>query len=63
MYVDDTTLFCNIDSTPEANRYIVLNSELDNIYCWLASNKLSLNVSKEKYMIFHTNHEEVVYPI
>ena len=62
MYADDTTLFCNIDSIPEANRHIVLNSELDNINCWLASNKLSLNVSKTKYMIFHANHKEVVYP-
>ena len=62
MYADDTTLFCNIDSIPEANRHVVLNSELDNINCWLASNKLSLNVSKTKYMIFHTNHKNVIYP-
>ena len=55
MYADDTMLFCNIDSIPEANRRIVLNSELDNIICWLASNKLSLN-SKTKYMIFHTKN-------
>ena len=51
MHADDTTLFCNVDSIPEANRHIVLNSELDNISCnWLASNKLSLNVSKTKYI-------------
>ena len=51
MYADDT-LFCNIDSITEANRNIVLNSELDNISCWLASAKLSFEVSKTKYMIF-----------
>ena len=46
-------------SIPEANRHLVLNSEVDNISCWNASNKLS---SKEIYMIFHTNLKEVVYP-
>ena len=57
----DTTLFCNIDSIPEANRYIVINFEIDHISYWLAS-KLSSNVGETKYTIFHTNHKEVVYP-
>ena len=39
-----------------------IDSELDNTNCWLAFNKLSLNISKTKYMIFHTNYKEVVCP-
>ena len=61
MYADDATLFYIIESILEANRHIVLNSELDNTRCWLASNKISLNVDKTRYVIFHTNHKQVVY--
>ena len=56
MYADVTMLFWNIDPM-----HTVLNNKLDNSRRWLLSNKLSLNVSKTKYMIFHTNHKQVVY--
>ena len=59
---DATTLFCNLDNIPESNIQIVLNSELDNISCWLAYNKLSLNVNKTKYIVFHTNRRKCSYP-
>ena len=29
-----------------------VNSELEKVFVWLASNKLTLNISKSKYMIF-----------
>ena len=51
MYADDTTLYCNIN---KANSVIILNNELCKISDWLSSNKLSLNVKKTKYMVFHT---------
>ena len=35
----DDTLFCKIDSISEANRHIVLNSELGNIYILCNRNK------------------------
>ena len=38
------------------------NSELDNIFDWLCSNKLSLNVSKTKFACFHTKEKRIVYP-
>lgn len=58
-YADDTTLISrmvpsksnranNRDSTSER-----LNHELQKITDWLAVNKLSLNVSKTNYMLFH----------
>ena len=43
MYVDDTTLFCNFDNIRNET---TINNEINNIYKWLCSNKLSLNVSK-----------------
>ena len=59
MYADDTTLYCNINN---ANSDIILNNELCKISDWLSSNKLSLNVKKTKYMIFHTPQKRVIYP-
>ena len=52
MYADDTTLYCNIDSGHTSSTMI--NDELKKIIRWLAANKLSLNVRKTKYMVFHT---------
>ena len=43
-YADDTALLFPI------------NHELNNIYNWLCLNKLSLNINKTKFMIFHTLH-------
>ena len=55
MYADDTTLFCNFHNVYSENK---INSELDNIFDWLCSNKLSLNVSKTKFACFHTKHKK-----
>ena len=59
MYADDTTLYCNLDHITDGT---AINRELDKIYDWLSSNKLSLNVSKTKFMVFHTNQRKVTYP-
>ena len=60
MYADDTTLFCNYDNILND---IVINSEINKIYNWLCSNKLSLNVSKTKFMCFHSPQKVMTYPI
>ena len=36
---------------------ILINSEPDKIADWLAMNKLSLNVQKTKFMIFHNRQK------
>jgi len=58
MYADDTTLLaplsvlnCNIKSNNICSDY--LNKELEKIHNWFSVNKLSQNVTKTKYMIFH----------
>ena len=60
MYADDTTLFCNYDSILND---MVINSEINKIYVWPCSNKLSLNVSKTKFMCFHTPQKVMTNPI
>ena len=58
MYADDTTLYCNINQNVTAE---VINGELLKINQWLGANKLSLNVSKTKFMVFHTHNRSVSY--
>ena len=56
LYADDTTLFSSIEyflPTYTSNVDILLNNELINICDWLIINKLSLNISKTKYMVCH----------
>ena len=59
MYADDTTLYCNIDQNVSEE---VINNELSKVSQWLAANKLSINVTKTKYMAFHLHKRVVTYP-
>ena len=51
MYADDTTLYCNVNNDVTDD---LLNYKLSKICDWLGANKLALNVSKTKFMFFHT---------
>ena len=60
MYADDTTLYCNLNGV---NSEVNINNELLKISEWLSSNKLSLNIRKTKFMVFHTPRIRVDYPV
>ena len=49
MYADDTPLFCNMDNNVDEH---VINNEVCKISQWLRANKLPLNISKTKFMVF-----------
>ena len=51
LYADDTTLFTTVQLRSATQ--IDINNELSNVHNWLAVNKLSLNVKKTKYVLFH----------
>jgi hypothetical protein len=53
MYADDTTLLTRLNIGLPNNTDII-NAEIKQITNWLSVNKLSLNVSKSKYMVFNT---------
>jgi hypothetical protein len=60
LYADDTTLtstFCsfNYGESPEG----LLNTEINKVFYWLCANKLSLNIAKTKYMIFHSPNKNI----
>ena len=56
MYADDTTLTSNLENfgklTDAASLERELNEKISKVYCWLLSNKLTLNTAKSKFMIF-----------
>ena len=53
LFADDTCLFLSANSVSELQ--CVANRELGNIEGWMASNKLTINYSKTKFMIIKSN--------
>ena len=51
LYADDTCVLLNGKCYTDV--IALLNSELEKLSLWLRSNKLSLNVQKTYYMVFH----------
>ena len=50
LFADDTTL--QLSSSNIVSLYEQTNKELDKLADWFKANKLTLNISKTKYMIF-----------
>ena len=63
IYADDTNLNTSIELIseyhPNIDINVILNKELSLISDWLKCNKLSLNVTKTKYMIFHEPQKKI----
>ena len=56
MYADYTTLYFCLQDLPSHNFEEIVSYELGEITNWLNFNKLSLNTSTIKSMLFHTKH-------
>ena len=59
MYAYDTTLYYNINQNVSEG---AINNELLKVSQWLVANKLSLNVAKTKFMVFHMRNKANSYP-
>ena len=57
LYADDATLFSTIHISAVATHEI--NNHLSEVYDWLAVNKLSLNIKKTKYIVFHAINKNI----
>ena len=51
MYADDSTLYFNLEDFNSVTMNDDINSCLDKINVWLKLNKLTVNVSKTKFMV------------
>ena len=59
MYADDTTIYFNLEDFDRYNLEQDITNELENITLSLKRNKLSLNVQKTKFMIFHRKQKKI----
>ena len=56
MFADDSCLIFSADNLDELQ--ITINRELGKVDEWMASNKLTLNYSKTKFMLVHRKNEQ-----
>ena len=61
IFADDTTIFAPINTNNKETANII-NMELEKIITWLKLNKLSSNISKTKFCIFHKVQRKVSIP-
>ena len=62
LFADDTDLFSTIEySIPITSTNVneTLNSELSEVHDWLTLNKLTLNITKTKFMVFHPTQKDI----
>ena len=59
MYADDTTIYFNPEDFDFYNTEKHIKAELEKVNTWLKLNKLSLNVQKTKFMVFHRKQKKV----
>ena len=60
MYADDSTIFASAITANEVTE--TLNKEVQSVLEWMASNKLVVNISKTKIIVFGTNHSLTARP-
>ena len=63
-YADDTTLSSALDyslSLDISTSCELINRELPRVGEWLKMSRLSINISKTKYMIFHPRQKDISY--
>lgn len=61
LYADDSTLIFPLHSSSLLSDFESLNIELTKVFNWLVLNKLYLNASKTKYMLFHYPQKKIEY--
>ena len=57
LFADDTNIYYESESPEKLER--VLNKELRKLYTWLLVNRLSLNIDKTNYILFHPYNKPI----
>ena len=57
LFADDTSIYYSHSDIKQLEA--TLNSELQSLDIWMKSNKLSVNISKSNYLIFHPSQENL----
>ena len=61
LFADDTNIYCEADS-PERLEFII-NKELKKLHEWLIVNRLSLNIDKTNFVVFHPYNKPLKHNI
>ena len=61
MFADDTNFFYSHKNIK--GLFYTVNSELENISQWFKANKLSVNIKKTKFTLFHKNSSKNDIPV
>ena len=57
LFTDDTNIYCEANTLDELQ--IIINKELKELRTWLIVNRLSLNIDKTNFVIFHPYNKPV----
>ena len=60
LFADDTNL---LYADKNLRTLLVVNSELHKVYEWLTANKLTLNIKKSNFIIFHPYQKKIDYQV
>ena len=58
MYTDDTTIYFDLEDFEKDNLEHQINDELKRVNIWLKLNKLTLNTTETKSMVFHGKQKQ-----
>lgn len=58
LFADDTNIY--IDGPDLNNLNVIINEEMDKLCTWFTANKLSLNVKKTNYIVFHNKYKKYI---
>ena len=58
LFADDTNIFIKGTDLKDLNN--IVNEELKKLYIWFCANRLSLNVKKTNYIVFHSKQKNIL---
>ena len=61
LFADDTNIYFEAGNLHELEK--VVNNEIKHLNLWLKVNRLSLNISKTNFLIFHTHQRKLNYNV
>ena len=61
MFADDTNIYFEAETPEKLER--VVNKELKELHIWLIVNRLSLNIDKTNFVIFHPYNKPLRHKI
>ena len=59
LFADGANLFCKHKNLRDLET--ILNNEVVNVHTWLCTNRLSLNIDKSNFVIFHSPQKKLPF--